>query len=169
MIDYTVPVTRVQHLQAGLDYQNKLARFLENHDEPRAAATFTPGIHQAAAVITYLSPGCRFFHHGRSRPRKRLSPPRSRAPIETPDDALSALYDRLLALLHHPTVRDGNWRTVESTPAWEGNWTSGCFVAWLWTGTAGNSWLVAVQLCCEPKPMLRSPAADVDCHRGRAL
>ena len=32
-----------EHLQAGLDYQNKLARFLENHDEPRAAVTFPPG------------------------------------------------------------------------------------------------------------------------------
>src|SRR5262249_7508553 len=28
------------HLRAGLDYQSRLARFLENHDEPRAAATF---------------------------------------------------------------------------------------------------------------------------------
>ena len=27
--------------RAGLDYQNRLARFLENHDEPRAAATFS--------------------------------------------------------------------------------------------------------------------------------
>ena len=43
-----------EHFFAGLDYQNKLARFLENHDEPRAAATFSPGIHQAAAVITFL-------------------------------------------------------------------------------------------------------------------
>ena len=32
-----------EHFHAGLDYQNKLARFLENHDEPRAAATFSPG------------------------------------------------------------------------------------------------------------------------------
>lgn len=53
-----------EHLQAGLEYQSKLARFLENHDEPRAAATFSPAIHQAAAVITYLSPGLRFFQHG---------------------------------------------------------------------------------------------------------
>jgi hypothetical protein len=28
------------HLNAGLDYQDRLARFLENHDEPRAAAAF---------------------------------------------------------------------------------------------------------------------------------
>ncbi|HZZ77385.1 MAG TPA: alpha-amylase family glycosyl hydrolase, partial [Gemmataceae bacterium] len=27
-----------EHLRAGLDYQDKLMRFLENHDEPRAAA-----------------------------------------------------------------------------------------------------------------------------------
>jgi hypothetical protein len=53
-----------EHFHAGLDYQDKLARFLENHDEPRAAATFTPEIHEAAAVITFLSPGLRFFHHG---------------------------------------------------------------------------------------------------------
>ena len=32
-----------EHFHAGLDYQNKLARFLENHDEPRAAATFSAG------------------------------------------------------------------------------------------------------------------------------
>ena len=39
-----------EHLQAGLDYQGRLARFLENHDEPRAAATFAPDAHRAAAV-----------------------------------------------------------------------------------------------------------------------
>jgi len=50
------------HLHAGLDYQGTLARFRENHDEPRAAATFAAGMHEAAAVITYWSPGLRFFH-----------------------------------------------------------------------------------------------------------
>ena len=56
-----------EHFHAGLDYQNKLARFLENHDEPRAAATFPAGQHEAAAVITFLSPGLRFFHPGTIR------------------------------------------------------------------------------------------------------
>ena len=108
-----VPVR--QHLQAGLDYQNKLARFMENHDEPRAAATFTPGMHEAAAVITYLSPGLRFFHHGQFEGRrKRISPHLVRAPIEAPDGALQQFYDRLLAVLRHPTVRDGDWRLLES-------------------------------------------------------
>ena len=64
-----------EHLHAGLDYQDKLARFLENHDEPRAAATFPPEVHEAAAVITFLSPGLRFFHQGQFEGRrKRISP-----------------------------------------------------------------------------------------------
>ena len=29
-----------EHFYAEPDYQNKLARFLENHDEPRVASTF---------------------------------------------------------------------------------------------------------------------------------
>ena len=54
------------HFRADMDFQRKSARFLENHDEPRAAATFPPGTHQAAAVLTYLCPGLRFFHQGQT-------------------------------------------------------------------------------------------------------
>jgi hypothetical protein len=64
-----------EHLHAGLDYQDKLARFLENHDEPRAAATFPTEVHPAAAVITLVSPGLRLFHQGQLEGRtKRISP-----------------------------------------------------------------------------------------------
>ena len=52
------------HLWADLAYQNKLARFLENHDEPRVAHDFPQPVHQAAAVLTYFTPGLRFFHEG---------------------------------------------------------------------------------------------------------
>ena len=118
---------------------------MENHDEPRAAATFPPGIHEAAAVITYLSPGLRFFHQGQfDGRRKRISPHLVRAPVETTDDTLRHFYERLLAVLRHQTVRHGDWRLLECTPAWEGNWTSDCFVAWLWTSTSGDCRLVAV-------------------------
>ncbi len=61
-----------EHLCAGLDYQSKLARFLENHDEPRAAATLPPDRHEAAAVITYLAPGLRFFHQGQFEGRRAV-------------------------------------------------------------------------------------------------
>src|SRR5262249_12058491 len=48
-----------EHFCAGLDYQSKMARFLENHDEARSAAAFPPTVHEAAAAVTYLSPGLR--------------------------------------------------------------------------------------------------------------
>ena len=38
------------HLQADPAYQERLLRFIENHDEPRAAATFGPAQARAAAV-----------------------------------------------------------------------------------------------------------------------
>jgi glycosidase len=113
---HTRPVR--EHLYAGLDYQSKLARFLENHDEPRAAATFAPAMHEAAAIITFLSPGLRFFHQGQFEGRrKRISPHLVRAPQEPVDDTLRRFYDELLAVLRQPVVRDGQWRLLECVPA----------------------------------------------------
>ena len=133
------------HLQAGLDYQGKLARFLENHDEPRAAATFAPGAHEAAAVITFLSPGLRFFHQGQFEGRKtRISPHLVRAPQEPVDSTLQRFYDGLLEVLRQPTVRDGQWRLLDCVAAWDGNWTSDCFIAWYWQGGDGQRRLIAV-------------------------
>ena len=84
---YARPVR--EHLYAGLDYQDKLARFLENHDEPRAAAMFSPEVHRAVAVITFLSPGLRFFHQGQFEGRmKRVSPHLCRGPNEPVNQSL---------------------------------------------------------------------------------
>lgn len=133
------------HFLAGMDYQNKLARFLENHDEPRAAATFQPGVHEAAAVITYLSPGLRFFHQGQFEGRtKRISPHLRRAPQEPVDATLQEFYERLLAVLRNETVRHGEWRLLECGPAWEGNWTHDGFVAFSWQSPNQERILVAV-------------------------
>jgi len=134
-----------EHLHAGLDYQNKLARFLENHDEPRAAATFPPRIHQAAAVITFLSPGLHFFHQGQFQGRrKRISPHLCRGPAEPVDQQLEQFYDRLLRVLHQPVVREGQWQLLECAPAWEGNWTWDCFLAFAWQGRDRERLLVTV-------------------------
>src|SRR5262249_35078435 len=52
------------HLWADLEFQRKSTRFLENHDEPRAAGAFPPQVHRAAATVAFLVPGMRFFHEG---------------------------------------------------------------------------------------------------------
>ncbi len=134
-----------EHFHAGLDYQNKMARFLENHDEPRAAATFSLEVHEAAAVITYLSPCLRFFHQGQFEGMmKRISPHLVRAPVEPLDGTLRQFYDGLLAVLRQPVVRDGQWRLLECGPAWDGNGTSDGFIAWSWEAQDGERRLIAV-------------------------
>ncbi len=157
-----------EHLQAGLDFQNKLARFLENHDEPRAAATFAPGMHEAAAVITYLSPGLRFFHQGQFEGRrKRISPHLVRGPLEPADKTLEQFYDGLLAVLRQPTIRDGQWRLLECVPAWDGNWTGDCFIAWSWQARDGRQQLIAVNYAGEQSQCyVRLPFPDLT---GRAV
>ena len=143
----------------GLDYQNKLARFLENHDEPRAAATFPPEVHEAAAVITFLSPGLRFFHQGQFEGRKkRISPHLVRGPDEPIDQRLKQFYDRLLAVLRRPVVRDGQWQLLECVPAWDGNWTSDCFVAFAWQGAGRRAAAGDGELCAQPEPVPRATA-----------
>src|SRR5438876_11020221 len=152
-----------EHFQAGLEYQNKLARFLENHDEPRAAATFPPGVHEAAAVISFLSPGLRFFHQGQFEGRrKRISPHLVRGPEERIDPRLGQFYERLLAVLRRPVVRNGQWQLLECIPAWEGNRTWDCFLAFAWQGRDGERLLVAVNYASnQSQCYVRLPFADL--------
>ncbi len=127
------------HLVADLDFQNKLARFLENHDEPRAAEVFPLGVHRAAAVVTYFSPGLRFFHQGQLEGRKiRIPAHLGRGPDEAPDPALVTFYDRLLAVLKRPLFRNGTWRRIDPRPAGEDNRTYDGFIACVWQGPDGG-------------------------------
>jgi glycosidase len=158
---HTRPVR--EHFHAEPDYQNKLARFLENHDEPRAAATFSPEVHEAAAVITFLSPGLRFFHQGQFQGRKkRISPHLVRGPEEPIDQRLEQFYDRLLTVLRQPVVRDGQWQLLACVPAWEGNWTWDCFLAFAWQGTNGDRLLVTVNYAAnQSQCYVRLPFTDL--------
>jgi Alpha amylase, catalytic domain len=152
-----------EHFHAGLDYQVKLARFLENHDEPRAAATFTPAMHEAAAIITFLSPGLRFFHQGQFEGRlKRISPHLVRAPLEPANEALQKFYDRLLSVVRLPTLREGQWQLLECVPAWDGNWTRDGFLAFGWHGSRGERLLATVNYADhQGQCYVRLPFADL--------
>jgi hypothetical protein len=152
-----------EHFHAGLDYQYKLARFLENHDEPRAAATFSREVHQAAAIISFLSPGLRFFHQGQFEGRKkRISPHLVRGLQEPIDGKLVQFYDCLLEVLRRPVLRDGQWQLLECTPEWEGNWTHDRFVVFAWRGPKGESLVVAVNYAPHQSQChVRLPFADL--------
>ena len=67
-----------------------------------------------------------------------------RGPVEPADGDVQALYERLLACLQHPAVRDGAWQLLECVPAWEGNSTADGFIAFAWRDERGQCLLVAV-------------------------
>jgi hypothetical protein len=160
-----------EHFHAGLDYQDKMARFLENHDEPRAAAAFPLGVHEAAAVVTFLSPGLRFFHEGQFQGRKKRIPPHlGRRPNEPVDGNLAKFYDRLLAVLRRPLLRDGRWQLLECTPAWEGNWTWDCFLGFGWEGSGEERLVVAVNYAPnQSQCYVRLPFSDLGNRRWRLV
>lgn len=140
-----------EHLQAGIDYQAKMVRFLENHDEPRAADTFPAPMHEAAAIITYLSPGLRFFHQGQLQGRrKRISPHLIRGPEESVDQRIEDFYRRLLGALQHPTVRNGDWQLLECLPVSNDNSSRDSFIAFAWQNSGSQRLLVAVNYSGHP-------------------
>src|SRR6185437_7539512 len=134
-----------EHLRADLDYQRHLVRFLENHDEPRAAGSLPWEVHQPAAVLAFLTPGLRFFHQGQFEGRtKRLSIHLNRRPEESVDPAVGEFYGRILEARRRPALRDGAWHLLEPTEAWPGNWTWNGFVCFAWEGRAGERLLAIV-------------------------
>jgi hypothetical protein len=150
---YAKPVR--EHFFAGVNYQKKLARFLENHDEQRAAIEFELKKHEAAALITYLSPGMRFFHRGQLEGRtKRISPHLVRGPIETVNRKLEVFYSKLLDLLTWPVLKTGNWQLLNIKPAWEGNETWDAYVAFGWTGLKGEIVLIVVNFSANSSQCL---------------
>jgi hypothetical protein len=152
-----------EHLHAAPDYQIKLARFLENHDEPRASASFDPAAHRAAAVITFFLPGLRFFHQGQLEGRKkRISPHLVRGPEEAPDRELEEFYARVLGILRRPIVKIGEWQSLECRPAWDGNGSWDSFIAHSWRGSNGERMLIAVNYAAHPSQCyLKAPFHEI--------
>jgi glycosidase len=130
-----------EHLNAGLDYQDKLTRFLENHDEPRSASLFLWPQHRAAAAITFLSPGMRFFQQGQSDgARVRVPTHLCRGPDEPINQEISAFYNTLLLVAKETEAfRSGRWSQIHPAPAWQGNESCNGFVAYAWWAQDGNS------------------------------
>jgi len=156
------------HLHADPEYQRRSARFLENHDEPRAAATFPPAVHHAAAVIALLVPGLRFVHEGqRTGRRLRASNHLRRREPEPVDRELETFYERLLGVMRRRDAREGEWRPADVTPAWDGNTTADQFIAFTWQRN-DERLLVAVNYAPRPGQCYVRPAFAAELH-GHAV
>jgi hypothetical protein len=119
-----------KHLGADRDYQDRLVRFIENHDESRAAAVFPPGRDRAAAVAVATLPGATLWHDGQFEGRHQHLPVfLARRPDEPADDELRAFYQRLVAVA--ADLRHGGW-TLADCRGWPDNATHDDVLAWAW-------------------------------------
>jgi len=121
-----------QHLLADLAYQNRMIRFIENHDEPRAAAAFPFEKGRAAAMAILTLPGARLLHEGQFDGRKvRLPVFLGRRPEEPEDHDLASFYGRLLKATARDIFRNGLWRLCERS-GWSDNHSYRNILAWCW-------------------------------------
>ena len=122
-----------RHLEADPAYQDKLLRFIENHDEPRAAAVFSPARERAAAVTIATLPGARLFHEGQFEGRRvRLPVFLGRRPEEPAQPELQVFYAQLLQAIDRAALHEGSWRP-SSCAGWPDNRSCEQLVAWTWT------------------------------------
>ncbi|MCX4672271.1 alpha-amylase family glycosyl hydrolase [Streptomyces sp. NBC_01381] len=145
------------HLQADLDYQRHLVRFLENHDEPRAAETLGPAKERAAATLIATLPGATLWHEGQFTGRRTHLPVfLTRRPDETPDVPQRAFHEQLLARVHKTRMRTGEWRLL-SCDGWPDNPTHRSLLAWCWSGEAGRHVIVVNLSDRRAQAMIRLP------------
>lgn len=123
-----------EHLERDANFQSRSLRFLENHDEPRAAEAFPEAVHRAAAVVAYFQPGMRFFQDGQlSGRRYRTNVHLRRRRAETDHPEWEAFYRTILSLLGRPEFHQGGWKPADLRPAWEGNPSWNQYVAFTWS------------------------------------
>ncbi|HSP20038.1 MAG TPA: hypothetical protein VLQ79_11005, partial [Myxococcaceae bacterium] len=121
------------HLSAGLDYQGKLVRFTENHDEPRAATALPGDRALAAAAVIATVPGATLWHDGQFEGRRVQLPVfLGRRPDEPVEADRLAFHLRLLAALAENHVRDGDWALLGTT-GWPDNASHENLLAWTWS------------------------------------
>lgn len=139
------------HLAADESYQSRMLRFLENHDEPRAASVFPLPKHRAAATLMLLSPGMKLLHDGQIEGfRKHLSPHLVRAPIEPVNTEVRSLYLELLPWMMRLQREARDWRSIEPEEAWHGNATFRNYVVGVRSqGERPPVWVLAVNYSDE--------------------
>ncbi len=149
------------HLQAARAYQERLVRFIENHDEPRAADTFTPEKGRAAAVVMSTLQGARLYHAGQlDGLRTHIPVFLARGPTQPADHELRAFYDRLLSAVAESGLRSGDWQLCECT-GWLDNHSADQLLAWCWREN-GQRRLVVVNFAPgEAQARVRLPWSDL--------
>ncbi|MCR4290592.1 MAG: alpha-amylase family glycosyl hydrolase, partial [Candidatus Scalindua sp.] len=106
--------TRVDGIRANLSdtsrLSNKHLRFIENHDENRAAKEFGDEKAKAAALIMALAPGAHLFHQGQLEGFKiKLPVQLTRRPEEIINRNINSFYKNLLSNIRIIMQDNSRW------------------------------------------------------------
>jgi hypothetical protein len=150
------------HLRADAEYQERLIRFIENHDEPRAAATFEPCRARAAAVVMSTLQGARLYHDGQFQGRHTRVPVfLARGPDEPADLDLQRFYERLLRAVADSELRHGEWSLCDCT-GWPDNDAYRRLVAWCWSGASSRHLVVVNVSAADAQARVHLPWQDLE-------
>jgi Alpha amylase, catalytic domain len=154
------PQALSDHLQADDDYQRRLIRFIENHDEPRAAPTFGSAPGRAAAVVMSTLQGARLYHDGQLDGFQSHVPIQlGRGPAEPPDGDLRMFYERLLRTSANARAGARDWCLCDCTRGADDPHPQ--LVAWSWSTPRGR-YVVVVNLSpAEAEGQVRLPWLDL--------
>lgn len=129
------------------EFLSRSVQFLENHDEPRAAAAIPHAERRrATTVLTTALPGAQLIHDGQTEARQWAhSVHLARRQEEEPDADELAFFDRLFFALGNSAIGSGGWRHIETT-GWPGNDSHQNLYAFLWETAEGERDLVVVNM-----------------------
>jgi len=114
------------------EFQSKSLRFIENHDEERAAASLGVDKSKAAAVIMSTTKGMRLYYDGQLEGRRiKLPVQLGREPSEKNNECLSNFYKTLFRITNNEIFKYGSWTLIDSKPEWKGSKTFNNILIWL--------------------------------------
>ncbi len=121
------------HLQAEKTFQQKTARFLENHDEPRAITKFGKQRSLAASVVISTIPGMKFYFDGQFEGKRNKLPVQlGREPEEKICSGVKEFYYKLLRITKHEIFQTGEWSQLTPLTIGYNNTSFENFLAWQW-------------------------------------
>lgn len=132
---------------------DKLLRFLENHDEKRAVGLFSIEIHKALALSSLTQQGAKLLHDGQLEGRTVKVPVfLSRRQNEPENKYIKEFYLKLLKILQSEAIHNGKWSICEVS-GWYDNQSCLNLLVWEWLGDHENL-LFVVNLSDQPAQAL---------------
>jgi glycosidase len=136
------------HLQSDIQFQSRLVRFIENHDEPRIAGSLPAPRMKAAAIVAFSLPGAIMIYEGQWEGRKiRNHVLLGRRQPEEPNSNIQEFYQILLQSAKNIPF-DGVWKLCDMQ-GWPDNQSFHNLIAYCWQ-FQGGVLLIIVNYCENP-------------------